>query len=74
VEDKMNAEWELRWRRNALLADCDWTIMEDSPLSDDKKKEWKTYRQALRDLPANSTPKLDKNNVLTGYTFPTKPS
>jgi hypothetical protein len=43
-------------------------------LSDDKKKEWKTYRQALRDLPANSTPKLDKNNVLTGYTFPTKPS
>ena len=48
--------------------------MEDSPLSDEKKKEWKTYRQALRDLPANSTPKLDKNNVLTGYTFPTKPS
>ena len=28
----------------------------------------------VRDLPANSTPKLDKNNVLTGYTFPTKPS
>ena len=72
----MNAEWELRWRRNALLADCDWTVMEDSPLSDEKKKEWKTYRQALRDLPASSTPKLNSFGFLdrSSVTWPTKPS
>ena len=37
---------------------------------------WKTYRQALRDLPASSTPTLDssKNLDLTSVTWPTKPS
>ena len=72
----MNAEWELRWRRNALLADCDWTVMEDSPLSDEKKKEWKTYRQALRDITSGASPKLDSVGRLdmTSVTWPTEPS
>jgi hypothetical protein len=34
-----------------LLRDSDWTQMPDVPLSKEKKKEWKDYRQALRDLP-----------------------
>ena len=39
-----------RHRRNALLTDSDWTqYAEDNPLSDEKKAEWATYRQALRD-------------------------
>lgn len=41
--------------RNSRLADSDWTQAADSPLSDAKKAEWATYRQQLRDLPANTT-------------------
>lgn len=45
--------WEaLRQRRNALLAECDWTVLSDSPTP---TAAWKAYRQALRDLPANTT-------------------
>ena len=36
---------QLRRRRNALLRSSDWTQSNDSPLSDSKKNEWKTYRQ-----------------------------
>ena len=57
---------EIRQKRNELLAACDWTQFNDSPLSTDKKLEWTTYRQALRDLPANTT---DPTNV----TWPTPP-
>jgi len=42
----------LRNKRNALLKESDWTQLNDCPLSDTKKTEWQTYRQALRDLPA----------------------
>ncbi|QDW23293.1 hypothetical protein B0M43_0022885 [Flavobacterium sp. KBS0721] len=40
----------LRAIRNSLLTETDWTQVEDSPLSPEKKAEWKNYRQALRDL------------------------
>ena len=53
--------------RNMLLRDSDWTQFNDSPLSDSKKTEWKTYRQSLRDLPATEE---DPENP----TWPTKPS
>ena len=37
-------------------------------------QEQKDYRQALRDLPSNtSNPKIDENGNLTGVTWPTKP-
>lgn len=42
---------EARAQRDGLLAQSDWTQMPDSPLSDAKKAEWSTYRQALRDVP-----------------------
>tara|TARA_R100001369_G_scaffold92094_1_gene135446 strand:- start:5335 stop:5562 length:228 start_codon:yes stop_codon:yes gene_type:complete len=42
---------EIRNTRKLMLKDCDWTVGIDSPLSDAKKTEWTTYRQALRDLP-----------------------
>ena len=38
--------------RDQLLANSDWTVGNDSPLSTSKQDEWKTYRQNLRDLPA----------------------
>ena len=43
----------LRLSRNRILRDSDWTQLPDSPLSDEKKSEWATYRQALRDLPGS---------------------
>ena len=39
-----------RVTRNKLLADTDWTQMNDSPLSNEDKTSWATYRQELRDL------------------------
>tara|TARA_Y100000114_G_C11755518_1_gene326646 strand:- start:1503 stop:1892 length:390 start_codon:yes stop_codon:yes gene_type:complete len=40
--------------RNAALVESDWTQVPDSPLSDSKKAEWATYRQALRDITTHS--------------------
>ena len=57
----------LRETRDLLLNQSDWTRMDDNQLSSDKKAEWATYRQALRDLPANTA---DPANP----TYPTKPS
>ena len=42
--------WQVRQQRNALLAETDWTQMPDSPLSDEQRSAWETYRQALRDM------------------------
>ena len=39
-----------RVTRNKLLADTDWTQANDSPLSNDVKTQWATYRQELRDM------------------------
>ena len=56
---------DVRGNRNRLLAESDWTQNRDVVLSNDE--EWKTYRQALRDLPANTTD-------WTNPPWPTKPS
>ena len=40
----------VRQNRDKALAACDWTVLTDSPLTTAKKTEWKTYRQALRDI------------------------
>jgi hypothetical protein len=41
---------ENRMKRNQLLANSDWTQMNDSPLTNEVKTAWATYRQELRDL------------------------
>ena len=63
----------LREERNRLLVESDWMAYPDSPTITDA---WKTYRQALRDLPASTTPVLDDNAPIgiTSVTWPTKPS
>ena len=64
----------LRVERDTRLAACDWTQSRDLTLSNDA--DWKTYRQALRDLPASASPKLDTDGNLdmSSVTFPTEPS
>lgn len=45
--------WErLRNRRNQLLSACDWRVVADAPWD---TEPWMAYRQALRDLPSNTT-------------------
>ena len=44
----------VRATRDQKLTASDWTQMADSPLASDKKTEWATYRQSLRDLPTAS--------------------
>ncbi len=41
---------QVRINRNTLLAESDWTQVEDAPID---KTVWAEYRQALRDLPEN---------------------
>jgi len=52
----------LRRQRNQLLTETDYLALADSTLTD----EMRTYRQALRDLPANT---VDPANPV----WPTKP-
>ena len=66
----------LRKHRDMLLAETDWVVTKATDTGVAVTTAWKTYRQALRDLPASSTPTLDssKNLDLTSVTWPTKPS
>lgn len=68
--------WLLRKKRDQLLVESDIKVLPDSPMTTAKRNEWKTYRQALRDLPANSTPKITNEEELdeSSVTWPTKPS
>ena len=64
--ETLSTEWHLevlRAKRNALLAESDWMANSDVTMTD----AWKTYRQSLRDLPANTS---DPSNP----TWPTQPS
>ena len=54
----------LRVERDRLLAETDWMSGSDVTMSD----AWKTYRQALRDAPAQ-----DGVTGLDDVTWPTKP-
>tara|TARA_B100000123_G_scaffold23119_1_gene16035 strand:- start:1529 stop:1756 length:228 start_codon:yes stop_codon:yes gene_type:complete len=69
IKEKFGTDYigALRYLRDIYLKESDWTQLTDSPLTDSKKIEWKTYRQSLRDLPATEA---DPENA----TFPTKPS
>ena len=58
---------DIRLMRDIELSKCDWRVGPDSPLSNSKKAEWQTFRQALRDITAQS-------GFPTNVTWPTKPS
>ena len=64
ANDRLAAEH--RATRNELLASSDWTQMPDSPLTDEAKTSWATYRSSLRDLPTSEG--------WPSVTFPTEPS
>lgn len=60
----------LREQRNQLLSATDWWVLPDRTATQGQLD----YRQALRDLPANSpNAALDEQGNLINVTWPTKP-
>ena len=57
----------VREERDRLLAETDYLALSDVTMSD----AWKTYRQNLRDIPAQSGFPNDEGYTVT---YPTKPS
>ena len=66
----------LREERNVLLSETDWMVIKSQETGVAMSNDWKTYRQALRDLPASSSPSLDEYYDLnfSSVTWPTEPS
>tara|TARA_R100000773_G_C4188929_1_gene95556 strand:+ start:584 stop:865 length:282 start_codon:yes stop_codon:yes gene_type:complete len=65
------SETDIKWmqvrnERNRLLSETDWVVTKASETGVAVSDDWKTYRQALRDVPTQSDPE--------NITWPTKPS
>jgi hypothetical protein len=56
----------VRYERDELLTQCDWTQLPDSPLDSTIKASWATYRTALRDV-------TEQSGFPTDITWPTAP-
>ncbi len=67
LENKNNEAWrKIRKERNKLLKDSDYIMVSDITITTEKKEEWTTYRQALRDIPQD----YDSPDEVV---YPTKP-
>ena len=58
---------KLRYDRDLKLAETDWVVTKANETGVAESDAWKTYRQALRDLPSNTSDPFNP-------TWPTKPS
>ena len=66
----------LRKERNRRLAECDWIVTKNAEYGYNIPKEWRAYRQALRDLPSISyRPELNEFGDLKmdSVAWPTPP-
>ena len=64
-------DWpNIREKRDKLLSESDWSQGVDSPLSAEKKTEWITYREKLRNLPSEQSSKTKYLDIV----WPTKPA
>jgi hypothetical protein len=57
---------DIRERRDALLANSDWTQGNDTPLDNVARQAWASYRQALRDI-------TSQDGFPRSVTWPTEP-
>ena len=67
---------QLREERSKRLAECDWVVTKYAEYGYNIPKEWRNYRQALRDLPSISyRPELDEFGKLKmdSVAWPTPP-
>ena len=70
------AQARLRQERNRRLAQCDWIVTKNAEYGQNISKEWRAYRQALRDLPSITyRPELNGNGTLKmdSVAWPTPP-
>ena len=66
----------LREERNKRLAECDWVVTKYAEYGYNIPKEWRAYRQALRDLPSITyTLEVDEygNLKMDSVAWPTPP-
>ena len=77
TDDTAKAAWELaqvwkriRAERTRLLAETDWVVIKARENGGQVSTAWKTYRVALRDLPAEQSDKTKYSEI----TWPTQPS
>ena len=64
-------EWKrIRTERTRLLAETDWVVIKARENGGQVPAAWKTYRVALRDLPAEQSDKTKYSEI----TWPTQPS
>ena len=77
ADDTAKAAWELaeewkriRTQRTRLLAETDWVVIKARENGGTVAAKWKTYRVALRDLPAEQSAKTKYSDI----TWPTQPS
>ena len=77
IELKANEPFKLlREERNRRLAECDWIVTKNAEYGYNIPKEWRAYRQALRDLPSITyAPELDEDGSLkmNSVAWPTPP-
>lgn len=66
----------LREERNKRLTESDWVVIKATELGKTVSEKWVGYRQTLRHLPENASPKLNSIGQLdlTSVNWPTKPS
>jgi hypothetical protein len=67
----------IRRDRNEKLLESDKYVLPDFPITEEKREEWRIYRQALRDFTINiSVSDIVVDNTLTvhGCNWPTPPS
>ena len=76
-DDTAKAAWELeqewkqiRKKRTRLLEETDWVVIKARENGGQVPAAWKTYRVALRDLPAEQSDKTKYSDI----TWPTQPS
>jgi hypothetical protein len=55
AETKEESKQAFKELRDILLKESDWMFSVDSPLTDEQKAEWTTWRTYLRDLPSTWT-------------------
>jgi hypothetical protein len=72
----------IREIRNGLLEDCDKYMIADFPITEEKKEEWRVYRQELREITNN----IENSGFIVfiygrrlsvykeGFSWPTPPS
>ena len=66
----------IRELRDEMLSKTDKYMISDFPINEEKREEWKEYRQKLRDITLQHDFKnctLNPNFVIEGLTWPTKP-